>query len=96
VQLSFDNLNMPDDAPARGYGVDHVKVVEGLGCKAVRVHRPEELAPAIRQAQAWMAEFEVPVVIEVVLERVTNISMGAEIDAVAEFEPVPAIDSVAA
>jgi glyoxylate carboligase len=28
-------------------------------------------------------------VIEVVLERVTNISMGAEIDAIAEFEPVP-------
>jgi tartronate-semialdehyde synthase len=90
VQLSFDNCNMPDDEPARGYGVDHVKVVEGLGCKAVRVHRPEELGPAIRQAQAWMAQHEVPVVIEVVLERVTNIAMGAEIDAVAEFEPVPA------
>jgi tartronate-semialdehyde synthase len=95
VQLSFDNLNMDDDEPARGYGVDHVKVVEGLGCKAVRVHRPEELAPAIRQAQAWMAEHEVPVVIEVVLERVTNISMGAEIDAVAEFEPVPAVTDAA-
>ena len=27
-----------------------------------------------------MAEFQVPVVIEVMLERVTNISMGTEID----------------
>ncbi|HEY8050655.1 MAG TPA: glyoxylate carboligase [Ramlibacter sp.] len=87
VQLAFDNVNMPPDAPARGYGVDHVKVVEGLGCKALRVHRPEELAPAIAQARAWMAEFEVPVVLEVVLERVTNIPMGAEIDAITEFEP---------
>jgi len=28
----------------------------------------------------------VPVVIEVILERVTNISMGAEIDHITEFE----------
>ena len=33
-----------------------------------------------------MAEFQVPVVIEVILERVTNISMGTEINAVNEFE----------
>jgi len=88
VQLAFDNVNMPEHEAARGYGVDHVKVVEGLGCKAIRVHRPEELAPAIAQARAWMAEFEVPVVVEVVLERVTNIAMGAEIDAITEFEPL--------
>jgi len=61
-------------------------VVEGLGCKAIRVHRQEEIAPAIKQAQAWMTEFQVPVVIEVILERVTNIAMGTEIDNVTEFE----------
>jgi tartronate-semialdehyde synthase len=81
---------MPEGEAARGYGVDHVKVVEGLGCKALRVHKPEELAPAIAQARAWMTEFEVPVVVEVVLERVTNISMGTEIDAITEFEPLMA------
>lgn len=68
------------------YGVDHLKVVEGLGCKAIRVLRQEELAPAIKQAEAWMAEFKVPVVIEIILERVSNISMGTEIDNVVEFE----------
>jgi tartronate-semialdehyde synthase len=87
VQLAFDNINMPEEAtPERGYGVDHVKVVEGLGCKAIRVHRPDELAPAIAQAEAWMKELQVPVVVEVILERVTNISMGTEIDKVMEFE----------
>ena len=86
VQLGFDNINTPTDAPSHGYGVDHLKVVEGLGCKAIRVHRQEELAPAIAQADAWMAEFQVPVVIEVILERVTNIAMGTEIDNVTEFE----------
>ena len=88
VQLAFDNVNMPADEPSRGYGVDHVKVVEGLGCKALRVQRPEDLAPAIAQARSWMAEHQVPVVIEVILERVTNISMGTEIDAISEFEPL--------
>jgi tartronate-semialdehyde synthase len=87
VQLAFDNINIADEsAPERGYGVDHVKVVEGLGCKAIRVHKPDQLAPAIAQAEAWMKEFQVPVVVEVILERVTNIPMGAEIDKIAEFE----------
>jgi tartronate-semialdehyde synthase len=83
VQLGFDNVNAPE---LEGYGVDHQKVVEGLGCKFVRVHKQEEIAPAIRQAERWLDEFKVPVVIEVILERVTNISMGTEIDAINEFE----------
>jgi len=86
VQLGFDNINTPADEATQGYGVDHLKVVEGLGCKGIRVLKQEELAPAIAQAQAWMKEFKVPVVIEVMLERVTNIAMGTEIDNVVEFE----------
>ena len=90
VQLAFDNINTAQEQVVRGYGVDHVKVVEGLGCKAIRVHRQEEITPAIRQAEAWMREFGVPVVIEVILERVTNIAMGTEIDNVVEFEELAA------
>ncbi|MEG3043836.1 MAG: glyoxylate carboligase [Comamonas sp.] len=90
VQLAFDNINMAEDEAARGYGVDHVKVVEGLGCKAIRVHRPEEFAPAMQQAEAWMAEHRTPIVIECILERVTNIAMGTEIDNVVEFESLAA------
>ena len=87
VQLGFENINSaPGDVTAQGYGVDHIKVVEGLGCKAIRVHKQEEIAPAIKQAEAWMTEFKVPVVIEIILERVTNIAMGTEIDNVVEFE----------
>ncbi|WP_372526783.1 glyoxylate carboligase [Piscinibacter sp.] len=83
VQLGFDNINAP---ALQGYGVDHKAVVEGLGCKALRVTRQDEIRPAIRQAEQWMDEFKVPVVIEVMLERVTNIAMGTEIDAINEFE----------
>jgi tartronate-semialdehyde synthase len=88
VQLSFENVNTPSDDGVQGYGVDHVKVVEGLGCKAIRVHTPEEMQPAIHQAEVWMQQHQVPVVIEVMLERVTNIAMGTEIDAINEFEPL--------
>ncbi len=83
VQLAFDNINAPE---LQGYGVDHVKVAEGLGCKAIRVHRQEEIDPAFEQAEQWMAKYKVPVVIEILLERVTNIAMGTEIDNITEFE----------
>ena len=83
VSLSFDNINAPE---TNGYGVDHVKVAEGLGCKAIRVFDADDLPDAFDQARKLMAEHRVPVVVEVILERVTNISMGTEIDAVTEFE----------
>ncbi|MGV9852289.1 glyoxylate carboligase [Streptomyces sp. NPDC003442] len=85
VQLSFDNVNAPE---VGGYGVDHVKVAEGLGCKAVRVFEPDRIAPALEEAKKLMAEYRVPVVVEVILERVTNVSMGTELDNVTEFEEV--------
>jgi len=85
VSLAFENQNRAGDLEA-GYGVDHVAVAEAMGCKAVRVRRPEEFADAFRQAKRLMKEFSVPVVLEFILERVTNISMGAEIDKVTEFE----------
>ncbi|MFP4902538.1 thiamine pyrophosphate-dependent enzyme, partial [Paraburkholderia sp. BR14261] len=83
VPLAYENITAPD---VIGYGVDLVPVDEGLGCKALRVFKPEEIAPALKEAQALAAEHSVPVVVEVILERVTNISMGTEIDAINEFE----------
>ena len=85
VGLAFDNVNSPE---VGGYGVDHLKVVEGLGCKAIRVHKHEEIDPAIEQAEKWMAQYGVLVVIEIILERVTNIAMGTEIDNIVEFEEI--------
>ena len=85
VQLSFENVNAPE---LNGYGVDHVAVVEGLGCKAIRVHKPDEIIPAFEQARELMAKYSVPVVVEVILERVTNIAMGTEINAINEFNDI--------
>jgi tartronate-semialdehyde synthase len=83
VQLSFENVNAPE---LNGYGVDHAAVALGLGCKAIRVTKPEDIQPAFAEAKALMKEFRVPVLVEIILERVTNISMGTEIDNVVEFE----------
>ncbi|MDF6065526.1 MULTISPECIES: glyoxylate carboligase [Streptomyces] len=86
VNLEFENQNSPELGV---YGVDHVKVVEGLGCKAIRVTEPDQLLPAFEEAKKLAAEHRVPVVVEAILERVTNISMsGTDIASVNEFEDV--------
>ena len=89
VQLSFQNVNAPDLGE---YGVDHVAVAEGLGCKALRVKSPNEFKEAFDKARELMAEHQVPVVVEFMLERTTNVSMGTEIDAVNEFEEILCLD----
>jgi tartronate-semialdehyde synthase len=87
VQLAFDNIN--EHTPElEGRGVDHVAVVEGLGCKAIRVFKPDDIIPAFEKARALMAQYRVPVVVEIILERVTNIAMGTDIDAINEFNDV--------
>lgn len=47
---------------------------------------PEKLQEAFGQARVLLEKHQVPVVVEVILEKVTNISMGTEIDNVVEFE----------
>ena len=93
VSLAFDNINVRADGDAvPGYGVDHVAVAEGLGCKAIRVKNPNAFKAAFAQAEALMAEHQVPVVLEFILERVTNIAMGTEVDSVNEFEEILCLD----
>ncbi|SPM28435.1 glyoxylate carboligase [Mycobacterium terramassiliense] len=94
VSLAFDNINAQEsgdtDLP-KGYGVDHRSVVEGLGCKAIQVTEPSGIGPALSRAQELAREHKVPVVVEVFLERVTNIAMGTEIDNVIEYNELAAL-----
>ncbi|QIL82878.1 glyoxylate carboligase [Diaphorobacter sp. HDW4A] len=87
VQLAFENDNV-SDPDLKGYGVDHGQVVRGLGCKALRVTDPAQLKSTLREAQTLARKHRVPVVVEVILERVTNIAMGTEIDNIIEFEDI--------
>jgi tartronate-semialdehyde synthase len=81
--LSFNNINCPEIGE---YGVDHVKATEALGCLAFRVFEPGKIAATIQKARALAEERRVPVVVEVITERATDIAMGPEIDKVTEFE----------
>ncbi len=93
VSLAFDNINVSeeDDAVA-SYGVDHIALARALGCKGIRVHKPEEFAAAFSRAEELIEEFRVPVVIECILEPVTNISMGLELNCINEFEEILCLD----
>ena len=89
VSLAFENINSHE---AGSYGVDHVAIAEGFGCKAIRVKSPSEFKQAFATARRLMQEYQVPVVIEFIIERVTNISMGTEIYNVNEFEEILCLD----
>jgi tartronate-semialdehyde synthase len=65
-----------------------VKVAEGMGCKALRVFDPEKIQESIQAARKMANELSLPVVVEVITERVTDIAMGPEIDKITEFEEV--------
>lgn len=61
--------------------VDYVKVAEGFGCGAERVFRPEDIRPALERAAAS----DKPYVIDILVERTTDCSMGPNVAAVKEF-----------
>jgi tartronate-semialdehyde synthase len=71
-----------DDA----YGIDHVKVMEGMGAFGRRVEQPEEIGEALAWAVATAEEQRRPVLVEVLIEREASASMGTAIDAIVESE----------
>ncbi len=85
VQLGYENINCPEIGD---YGLDHVRATEAMGGLAFRIFDPEELSEAFEKARRLAAEKRLPVLVEVITEKVTNIAMGAEIDKITEFEEV--------
>ena len=58
-----------------------------MGGIARRVFTPGEIAPALAWAREEAERRRLPVVVEVITEKVTNIAMGPEIDRITEYEP---------
>lgn len=98
VSLAFGNINAEKlgSDPVAGYGVDHVAAAEALGCKGIRVTSPNQFKEAFAEAEKLMAQHQVPVVLEFIVERVTNIAMGPEIDKITEFEEILDLEPEAA
>ena len=65
-----------------GRGFDFVKFAEACGAMGERVTDPKEIKAAFKRGVAS----GVPYVIDIVMERDTDCSMGVSIDAVREFE----------
>jgi tartronate-semialdehyde synthase len=70
------------EAENEGRGFDFVKFAEACGARGERITDPEGLKAAFRRG----VESGVPYVIDVILERETDCSMGLSLDAIREFE----------
>ncbi len=68
-----------------GMMMDFVKFAEAYGAYGQRVEEPEEIKPALKRA----VEANWPSIIEVIVERETDASMGASLDKIVEYEPLP-------
>jgi tartronate-semialdehyde synthase len=60
--------------------------MEGMGAHGRRVERPEEIRAALEWAVATAEERRRPVLVEILIEREANASMGTALDAIVEFE----------
>ena len=70
-------------------GIDHVKLMDAFGCPARRVERPGDIADALSWATLESEAQQLPVLVEVMVEREANAAMGQSLNAMNEFEPAP-------
>jgi tartronate-semialdehyde synthase len=66
--------------------VDFVKFAETYGAYGQRVEKPTEIKAALKRA----VESKRPSVVEIMVDRETDASMGPSLDKVMEYEPLPA------
>ena len=88
AELPYD-MNFAVDLHYGEGGIDHVALMAAFGCPARKVERPEHIADALAWASAESAKLSLPVLVEILVEREANAAMGAALDAIKEFEPVP-------
>ncbi|GAA1685286.1 glyoxylate carboligase [Fodinicola feengrottensis] len=88
AELPYD-MNFAVDLHYGEGGIDHVKLMDAFGCPARRVDRPEDIAGALAWATAEAEHAQVPVLVEVMVEREANAAMGPSLDNIVEYEPLP-------
>jgi tartronate-semialdehyde synthase len=88
AELGYD-MNYAVDLHYGEGGIDHVTLMNAFGCPARRVEQPGEIADALAWASLESEAQQLPVLVEIMVEREANAAMGQSLDAIAEFEPVP-------
>jgi tartronate-semialdehyde synthase len=72
-------------------GIDHVKVMEAMGCTGRRVEKPESIAEALAWGRKQVQDTKRPVLVEILIERNANAAMGPAIDKIKEFDELPSV-----
>jgi len=85
------NMNFEVTTWYDGTMVDFVKFAEAYGAYGQRVEAPEEIKPALKRA----LEANWPAIVEIIVERETDASMGTALDKVVEYEPLPMLETAA-
>jgi tartronate-semialdehyde synthase len=88
AETGYD-MNFQVDIHYDDHGTDNVKVMEAYGCSGRRVVRPGDIADTLAWARKEADRISRPVLVEIMVDREANASMGTSIDAVTEFEPLP-------
>jgi tartronate-semialdehyde synthase len=65
--------------------IDFVKFAEAFGAYAERVEKPDDIKPALQRA----INTGKPAIIDIIVERDTDASMGPSLDKINEYEPIP-------
>jgi len=84
AELPYD-MNYAVDLHYGEGGIDHVKLMDAFGCPARRVERPDDIADALAWAAKESAAVQLPVLVEIMVEREANAAMGPSLDAITEF-----------
>jgi tartronate-semialdehyde synthase len=84
AELPYD-MNYAVDLHYGEGGIDHVKLMEAFGCPARRVEQPGEIADALAWASKESESAQLPVLVEIMVEREANAAMGPSLDAITEF-----------
>ena len=79
------NMNFEVTSWYDGTLVDFVKFAEAYGAFGQRVTDPEELKPGLEKA----LNANCPALVEVMVDRETDASMGPSLDKIVEYEPLP-------
>ena len=85
-------MNCEVDIHYDEYGTDNVKVMEAYGCTGRRVTRPADIAETLAWARKEAQRSSRPVLVEIMVDRTANATMGTAIDTVASV-PTGAVRS---
>ncbi|NIJ13605.1 tartronate-semialdehyde synthase [Saccharomonospora amisosensis] len=82
------DMNFEVDLHYDEYGTDNVKIMEAYGCSGIRIADPGDIRAALEWARKETERTSRPVLVEIMIEREANASMGTALDNVVEFEPL--------